>query len=232
MRWHSQVALMTATSIFLSGCASGAIFKRTKLADIDVLSIDARQRLVLVGTRPGGDRVVCTEPSPDAIVARAEALAARGNVPIPSKLATSAAVDAALSASSGESVASIAMRTQTIQLMRDGYFRLCEGYLNGVVTEQEYQLVIENVDVFLLVLLAIDTLGGGGRAPLVAVNAGGKTTTGKDATSTDVTANAVYETINAKAAGMSEAQVQAIKAITLAYLRLVTDREAMRSRSG
>jgi hypothetical protein len=66
------------------------------------------------------------------------------------------------------------MRTQTIQLMRDGYFRLCEGYLNGVVTDDEYRLIIDNVDTFLLVILAIDTLGGGGRAPVVAVTAGGK----------------------------------------------------------
>ena len=45
---------------------------------------------------------------------------------------------AGLGASSSETSASIGLRTQTITLLRDGLYRLCEAYMNGAVDEIQY----------------------------------------------------------------------------------------------
>ena len=133
MRGVVGVAFVAALALICAAC-DGTIFKTFDLKSGQSLSIDARQRLVLVSyrnvTRPDGtvvqradgspvqQQIVCTEPSPDAIVAKAAAVAAS---------ATSPQIAAALGASMSESAASIGIRTPTIQLLRDGLFRACEA---------------------------------------------------------------------------------------------------------
>ncbi|CAN5455571.1 hypothetical protein BH10PSE7_BH10PSE7_08580 [soil metagenome] len=221
----SATAAIAAAGVLLSGCSGGTIFKKTQLGDVQVLSIDARQRLVLVGTDPRGRRIVCAEPSPDAIVARAEAFAAHGIVPVGSNAAGATnTVDAALGASSGESAASIAMRTQTIQLLRDGYYRLCEGLMNGAIEPQKYQLIVSNIDAFMAVLVAVDGLSGGGRAPAVGVVAGSTAGVIDGSPNTSTSPSVTIEQVTTNATAMIPEQAAAIRDITLTYFALVRDR--------
>ena len=162
------LAYLLVVTTGLSGCSSGTIFKQSKLGDINVLSVDARQRLVLEG-KVGGKRIVCTEPSPDAIVAQAAEFAASGSSPLAGQV-----VNAKLAASSSETAASIGVRTETIQLLRDGYFRICEARLNGQIEEKEYVATLRFIDEFILTVVAIEALGGRVAAPAVLISANGK----------------------------------------------------------
>lgn len=151
----------------------GTIFKSFDLRSGQSLSIDARQRLVLVGDRQVGhkqddgtyrrDRVVCTEPSPDALVAKAAAIAAS---------ATNAQVAASLGGSFTEAAASIGIRTPTIQLLRDGLFRACEAYMNGAIDKEEYHTILFNYDRVMTALIMIEAVAGFKLQPPVTISAG------------------------------------------------------------
>jgi hypothetical protein len=164
------VSALACLPLFLAACDGGTIYKKGTLGDVQTLSIDARQRLVISGKRKSdGVRVVCAEPSPDALVAQAAVLAAQGNF-----TGKTGAPSAAGSAVVGfqESAASIGLRTQSIQVLRDGYYRLCETYLNDAIDKKEYLAVIQNVDTFIAVSLAIDGMSNPKAAQNVAISTG------------------------------------------------------------
>jgi hypothetical protein len=147
---------------FLTGCAN-YIFKTF---DIDQsnesLSLDAKQRIVLVTERGGKDRnqkIVCAEPSPDALSATAASFSGSAAVTIPTAQG-SASGSGGLAGGVSENVASLAMRTQTIQLLRDGYYRLCEAYMNGAIDKHQYNVVLVNIDRVMETLLGIDAIAG------------------------------------------------------------------------
>jgi hypothetical protein len=109
-------------------------------------TLDAQQRVILV-TRHGGDgtqRIVCAEPSPDTMSAIAAAARAAGG---------NGEVQANLSYAVSQSAASIGIRTPTIQLLRDGLYRACEGYLNGVLDKTAYEIILRNYDRIMVALL-------------------------------------------------------------------------------
>lgn len=160
----TMVAAMTA--VMLSGCENVI----HKMVDIDSgkgLSLDAQQRLLLVtekGGLPGEDfRVVCAEPGPDAITSRSVALSASGGTP---------KVGASLGFGSSGAAASIGLRTQTIQLLRDGYYRLCEAYMNGALSKEQYNFALVNIDKLIIPLMAIDAIAGTPRPPAVVIAPG------------------------------------------------------------
>jgi len=166
---HS-VAMLAGLSAVLAACDGGTIYKKGTLGTFQTLSVDARQRLVISGTRKSdGVRVICAEPSPDALVAQAAVLSARGNF-----TGQTGAPSAGGSAVVGiqESAASIGLRTQSIQVLRDGYYRLCETYLNDAISRDQYVKVIKNVDTFIAVSLAIDGMSNPKAAQNVAISTG------------------------------------------------------------
>ena len=133
--------------------------------------IDAKQRALVSVKRPligadgeyvrdGKNGIVtavtfCAEPSPDALQATASALAGAGSL---SKEAVQAAFNASFSGS--ESAASIGLRTQTIQLLRDAYYRLCEAYLNDGLDSIGYDVLQRRVQNQIIALLAVEQLTG------------------------------------------------------------------------
>lgn len=225
----------------LSACTGGAIHTRSSLGDIQTLSLDARQRLILQGTyphavrTPQGDievqrRAVCSEPSPDAAAAVAASLAASGGTPA---TAGAASLRAALAVAQSESVASIGLRTQTIQLMRDAYFRACEGLLNGVVDEDDYGIILANADAITISLAAIEALSGGGRvAPPVAVSASAPGVSADGATVTAGPAVAPLLGTAPAAATISTQQAEAIRSIAHKIIdrSIAREQELMRQR--
>ena len=162
----ARICVAVLSFSFLTGCAN-YIFKTF---DIDQgnesVSLDAKQRVLLVTERGGRNRdrkIVCAEPSPDALSASAASFSGAAAVTIPTAQGTStgnASGSGGLAGGSSESVASLAMRTQTIQLLRDGYYRLCEAYMNGAIDENQYNVVLVNIDKLMVTLLGIDGIAG------------------------------------------------------------------------
>lgn len=116
------------------------------------LSIDARQRFVLVtdkGGKNGNRRVTCAEPSPDVFSAVAASATANANFGQQS---------GQIAASMMERAAALGPRTQTIQLLRDGLYRSCEAYMNGIIDEAEYRRILVSYDEVMITTLAIDGL--------------------------------------------------------------------------
>ena len=100
--------------------------------------------------------ILCAEPSPDALSA------------------TSAAADAGykgakLGLQVATTAAYVGLRTQTIQLLRDAMYRLCEATLNEQITEEEYRMLFKNLSETMITLLAIEQLTGVVRAPPVII---------------------------------------------------------------
>ena len=221
---HS-VAILTSLSLALMGCTGSTIHKTSSLGELQTLSLDAKQRLVITGHNNDGNNVVCAEPSPDALVAQAAVLSASGKYN---------AGDKGPQASGGagvgiqESAASIGIRTQNIQILRDGYYRLCESYLNGAIDEKEYHDVVTNLDTFIVVALAVDGLGNTKAAPNVALGSGtvnyGAASGTDTANATGAIGAATHEFHDAAATGNStDKTAPAIAQIVRDYLNYKED---------
>ncbi|MBT9290564.1 hypothetical protein [Prosthecodimorpha staleyi] len=190
-----RTAAAIAIACALGGCQAG-IFREWSMDGGSSLSLDASQRLVFVterGGRNGDRRVVCAEPSPDSITSLAATLSASGGAnsdvtrPAPVRsdgaagdgtaagtggtITSKQAVQAGISAAYGENAAYVGMRTQTIQLLRDGLFRACEAYMNGAIDETQYNLLLVNMPRTMAALVAMDGLTARPSAPPFALGA-------------------------------------------------------------
>jgi hypothetical protein len=97
--------------------------------------------------------VICAEPSPDALTV----LSVTGGLSA-SNAHTQTAVDA--TGALAESGASIGLRTQSIQLLRDAMYRLCEGYASGAIAPQDYVTMQRRFQSSMMGLIAIEQLTG------------------------------------------------------------------------
>ncbi len=145
-------------SLAMTGCTE-TIFKPFD-ADKGSVSMDARQRTILSverGTPPDSHRIVCAEPSPDALATIAASAGVSGGISgiIPQ---LPGSVDLATSFASGEQAAMIGARNSTIQLLRDGLYRACEAYMNGALGDFGYGLVLVNYGKVMVSLLTADGL--------------------------------------------------------------------------
>ncbi len=113
---------------------------------------------------------ICAEPSPDALSALASSLGGQGEL-------SSEKVQAALKLqgafAQSETAAYVGLRTQTIQLLRDGMYRLCEAYLSGALDQYSFNRLQRRYQNMTMGLLSIEQLTGAIVAPQVAVIAGG-----------------------------------------------------------
>ncbi|MCU0870334.1 MAG: hypothetical protein MUF30_12200, partial [Burkholderiales bacterium] len=126
--------------------------------DAKSLALDARQRAIVSLERPdvagtGRVRVVCAEPSPDALVS----IAASGGLGV--DVAGKGRVDGRGAIS--ENALLTGRRTQTIQLLRDGLYRACEAFANGAISSDEYARILSRIDDLAVTLVAIDGLTAG-----------------------------------------------------------------------
>ncbi len=167
----------------VGGCASvgnlTSIYRTPDLSDGDSLVLDAEQWAVLNAPHYNKDdgsidgRILCTMPSPDALAAAAASgsfnLEGEGGGDSGSgSLGGSRAV--------GESAASIGLRTQSIQLLRDTMFRMCESYANGALDDAELGIMMRRFQSMTVAILAIEQLTGAVVASPVAVSATGEAT--------------------------------------------------------
>ena len=156
-----RIAIIVLSALSLSACASignmAAVNKKETIgsgfggsAPAGVF-IDAEQRAVLSNKRKDKDiRVVCAEPAPDAL----SAIAAQAGVSV-SDISNAVSAEGGVS----EAAANIGLRTQTIQTLRDGFYRVCEAYMNGL-SEEQYSIMLRRFQTNMIALLAIEQLTG------------------------------------------------------------------------
>lgn len=57
--------------------------------------------------------------------------------------------------------------TQSIQLLRDSYFRLCEAYMNDAITAADYDIQMRRYQQYMIALLSIESLTRTVKAPQI-----------------------------------------------------------------
>ncbi len=119
--------------------------------------LDAQQRVLIVH----GFGAYCSEPSPDALAAFAASLGLGASVP-----GTGAG---SLAGGQQSSAASIGLRTQSITLMRDALFRMCEAYANGAIGPNQIATLLGRSQDLTAVILAVEQLTGAVAANQVAL---------------------------------------------------------------
>lgn len=171
--WCSLICLWILPFL-LSGCANfSSVHHNLDTSHGQGVLIDIKQRAILasiVEERPEDGPafthpVVCADPSPDSLSAYAFDLAAQGSLPTGKSVTTNLG--------SSESSAFVGLRTQSIQLLRDQFFRACEAYLNRAASAGEYNFLIRRYQKQTAALLAIEQLTSMISVPAAAVSASG-----------------------------------------------------------
>ena len=148
---------------FATSCASlNTAYREFNVGDGSGALIDIKQRAIVVSEIDEGDgysrRIVCAEPSPDALSAYAAQFAAEGG---------SGEIGVAIAAASQEGAAFVGLRTQSIQLLRDAFYRACEGYMSGALSAPQFDILTRRYQRYMVALLGIEQLTGAVRAPTV-----------------------------------------------------------------
>lgn len=147
------ILAICAAALLTSGCAQLTHLTRQRTIDSHgTLLIDAKQRAI-----HSYKGKLCAEPSPDAL----SALAAQSST----NLTTGKGLSAAQAFSLAEAAGSIGLRTQSIQLLRDHMYRVCESYQAGMIDQTMTALLHRRFQTTTVAILAIEQLTGAVRAP-------------------------------------------------------------------
>ncbi len=135
---------------FVIGCGARqtTVFRKFDVNQSESVAMDAKQRVILVAQK-NGETKVCAEPSPDALAAIGASLAAG---------ASYKDINATVQAAIAESASSFGVRNATIQLLRDGLYRLCEAHLNDAINNEQYRILANKYEDLMLTLLAVEKL--------------------------------------------------------------------------
>lgn len=160
-----RMPLVLAALVWVAGCADLHTVGRTTRVPIGkdgglAVHLDAQQRLVIFAANR-----YCAEPSPDALAAYASALGLSG-----SKLPTETF---GASMANNSVAGSIGLRTQSITLMRDTLYRICEARQNDTLSDVQVAVLLARSQDLTAVILAIEQLTGAVAATPVILSAGG-----------------------------------------------------------
>lgn len=209
-----------------SGCANlNSAFRTSHLTDGKSAFVDIKQRAIITSHSQHKGTVVCAEPSPDSMSAYAAEIAASTKDP---------RLKADIASSFREGSSFVGLRTQSIQLLRDSLYRLCEGYMSGALDQGQYDLLMRNYQRNMVALLAIEQLTGAIHPPAVTLAAGSHAGTSaadivalrKELAAIDAELSATRSAI--EAAG--EDDQEAIKGLEEKLGELTRDRQALRKR--
>ena len=166
----SRILLALALGFQLAGCANwSSVYRDFSVDDGTGAMVDIKQRAVIasthkVTTKKGEEEIttskviVCAEPSPDSLSAYAAELSAEASIPDKAALQLAGALQ--------ESASFVGLRTQSIQLLRDSMYRLCEGYMSGALDRAQYEILVRRYQKYMVALLGIEQLTGVVRAPV------------------------------------------------------------------
>ena len=165
-----RTSYMTSV-IILTGCSANysSIFRSNEITGKELyITQDAKQTTSIYKARLEADDrkggiVTCVGPSPDALSVTAASLS--GSADAVGKFG------AALAGSRDESGGSIGLRTQSITLLRDQAFRICEAYANGVISAGSYASLLRRNQFLVTTALAIEQLTGATKADNITVQA-------------------------------------------------------------
>lgn len=161
-----RISVIAMLALLAAGCSSfWFVGKGGKQLDI--------QQRVVLSNQFGDEKQnrMCAEPSPDAMSSLAGQLSASGDTP--------GKTSAELAAAFQQSAAFVGVRSQSIQLLRDAQYRLCEAYMNGAMDSQQYGVLLRRYQRQMITLLAIEQLTGTVRAPAVAISSEGFSSTAR-----------------------------------------------------
>lgn len=174
----SKLVIYFMTCVMMSAC--GNLQRQSRqfpTVGVSGITIDASQRAIYSINKTYGNKswtAFCAEPSPDALSALASSFGLDASI-------GAAAVSKALGVSTNnlDSTASIGLRTQTIQLLRDAMYRLCEGYASGALDDTGFTRLQRRYQHVMLALLAIEQLTGPVIAQQVALSGSSGASLGK-----------------------------------------------------
>jgi hypothetical protein len=151
-----RVMLLASFSLMLGACAELNSIHRTRPIPAGnegrVVTVDAKQRHLLV--LPDSDSTtntkwrVCAEAAPDVFSAYAASGGARGDKS-----------GGEVSFASAETAATIE-RTQTINLLRESFYRTCERYASGAINRTQFIIQAARDQRSMVAVLAIEQLTG------------------------------------------------------------------------
>lgn len=116
--------------------------------------LDIQQRLLIVNSLGK----YCAEPSPDALASFVGAIGIGAGYNTASTPTNETL--GALQALSQSAAASVGLRTQSITLMRDALFRMCEAYMNNALSQIQVATLLHRSQDLTAVVLAVEQLTG------------------------------------------------------------------------
>ena len=165
----ARLGAVVLTAALLSGCAkifpyvsaldsekrylekdSTVLTEADKRAIINVNQMSAQHGMVVP------DRIVCAEPSPDVAKALSEGI----SLALAADIQGQGSGELQGSRSFAESIAQLGERLGTIQLLRDGFYRACEAYANGAISDTTYAMIVSGTDDVMATLMASEMAAG------------------------------------------------------------------------
>lgn len=168
MKYLFKSLALISVPMILSSCAFfNTYHNQDNISSPGNTSVDAKQRFLIYGSAPEttvikkyidgqltetkGERLIyCAEPSPDALSAFTASFDLSAVKP--------EVAEAALKGAFGESAATIGIRTQSIQLLRDAMYRNCEAYLAGAISKPDFTALQKSYQKSMVTLVAIEQL--------------------------------------------------------------------------
>ncbi len=152
-------------ALAVGGCANFNSIGRLKPFPKDkegqVFTVDAKQRHLIMSRAKEDEIKVCAEAAPDVFSAYATSVAAEGN-----------RSGGQFGLSSNETAATIE-RTQTINMLRESFYRTCERYLSGAINKAQFVVQAARDQRSMVAVLAIEQLTGVSRATSTIISPGG-----------------------------------------------------------
>lgn len=178
MSRFSAIVAPFGALLLLSACGANynAAYRLKKVEKApSILTIDAKQRNLLIGPWHNNVARMCAEPSPDVFSVFAQSLGASisGGKASPQQIEAAAS----FAMSRAENGASIS-RTQTSNVVREMMYRTCERYLGGAITADQFAIQAIRDQRMVISVLAIEQLTGAVTPPTVVIRASGEASTG------------------------------------------------------
>ncbi len=156
MNFIFRIGMLVAVTTLLMAC--GNLQRQSRTFDTtgtSGITVDASQRAIYSVTKKYSTnkqwQAFCAEPSPDGISALISSFGLD---------ASAAGKSLGLATNNQDSVTSIGLRTQTITMLRDAMYRLCEGYASGALNGNGFMRLQRRYQHTMLALLAIEQLTG------------------------------------------------------------------------
>ena len=154
---YTRIFTIVSISLALCGCAAlNSIYRTSSSPSVGhgrVITVDAKQRHTLimpeVDSQTAGTKWrVCAEAAPDVFSALASSFSAQGNKS-----------GGQLSIANAETAATIE-RTQTINMLRESFYRTCERYASGAISRTQFVIQAARDQNSMVAVLAIEQLTG------------------------------------------------------------------------